>query len=104
MKDREQILGVGVKSLRGLTAAGFLFLTGCIPTESQIKKVDLGEIEITQISPHSYRVYTQITWNWQRKPALDRAMAFLSERCVIEHIERSELVVVENPNCVEELR
>lgn len=98
------------KLLRCLSVTGLALLTGCVPAEQQVKKiVDLGEIEITQLSPHLYKVYTQLAWPWQKEPAWHRAIDFLRERCNIEHIQGGKdynltLVVVEEPNCVKELR
>lgn len=98
------------KLLRCLSVTGLALLTGCVSAEQQVKIiVDLGEIEITQLSPHVYRVYAGKAWIWQKEPVWNRAIDFLRERCIIEHIEGEKgsnitLVVVENPNCVEELR
>ena len=101
LKDREQKLG--------LVAAGLLLLSGCAPTEKQVKKIDLGEVEITQLSPHAYKMHTSLSWKLQREPVFQRALSFLKDRCNIEYPntdddKQPEIVVMSEPNCVPELR
>lgn len=100
MKDREQTLGIGAKSLRGLTVAGLLLLSGCgLPPEKQVKKIDLGRVEITQLSPHTYKVNIDSIWNEDQKIGRDRAIKFLEATCDIELI-RENIIIVNEPNCV----
>lgn len=113
MKDKEQHLGFNSKSSRGLIAAGLVLLSGCTPPPEQlIKKINLGEVEITQLSPHAYELSTDLAWSFQRLPIFQRALLYLGERCTIEYVVGNRdsqdtawrVVVVGEPNCVEELR
>lgn len=91
---------------RGIAVAG-LFLTGCAeatPKSAVTKILNTPYGKIEQISPHTYEVWGNGFWRWEKDYDYPNLLTTIKKTCNIERVINKYTVIVSEPNCIPELK